>query len=602
MIRVKNHHPTLPFRGWVRTTSDEEMLPAGSWNSGARYIRGRKIGLNTHVVDVWCLLAPGESKSFDLGMAYEQVPVVSWPPDLVAHFGGSLTPSLDGQPMGVVSLTPDGASILAHFRKVTYEAVVDLWLWWYPDEPAWCHGEALVTAATRSDPKDYIPSIYLSWGDAHVTVLGRQDAYLWAVDSMAAGQAKAVPVTFTWPRHAKGTLDLSSAAVASQWQIGAVGIQQLLHDGNPLYGEGFTPTKMISQFGEAARRLHTWDVPLYGPAIKSTDSGDQEDQVFVRGEALLPGGEGAELVAWLSAIKLHAERPCNYVEPDGSPLEPARHVSPRLVFWNAMPHDYQSPPGNYVISPDRLGLSRNPTIEETRYRYGPDVEHWLCNTLVAACRLTGSPVAQRLLRNLCVVYLLQRTEDPSWSTTTEGIFLRGLGWEGIFVAHVWRDLEDRAMAQRVADRWRERCRRVILPRLAAKERDIWSTWNELSPAVPILPGWIPWHQAIMAYGLDLACRVVGPEEGCALALRGAKRVLEDVWQLEGERWVEYERLSLAGDRSRSGMFTASWFPCAVAVVRRYEPENAKAAAIWRQMLSDTANSADRSWLPPGVAP
>ena len=596
MIRLRNHHPNLPFRGWVRTTTDEApALLSGALPNGASYILGRRVGLDTRIVDIHCDLAPGQSLQLDLSQAEPWQPVPSFPPDLVAHFGGELFPSCDESPMDLVALQVDGAAILAQFRELRSDGALDLWVWWYPDEPAWCHGEALFTKSVPEDPSPTgaVPDIRLSWGDAIVDVLGvRPGSPILRGDIYAEGQARAVPVSFTWPRHFKTGLDVTSSVIAAHRQIGACGISKLLHDGNPRYAEAFRPSVMISKFGEAARRLHTWDPPLYGPSIRSSDTGDQEDQVFVRGEALLPGGEGAELVAWLSAIALHSRRPCNYLEADGSPLDPDKHTNPRLLFWNGQVHPSTS------VSPDRLGKSRMPTLEETRGYYGPDIEHCLVNTLAASCRLTGSPVAQRLLRNLCVVYLLQRTEDPSWATTTEGIFLRGLGWEGIFVVHVWRDLEDRAMAQRVAERWRKRCRDVILPRLAAKDRDIWSTWGEVSASVPIAPGWIPWHQAIMAYGLDLACRVLGPTEGCAVALRGAKRVVEDVWQREGDRWVEYERLSMAGDRSRSGYFAAAWFPPVLSVVLRYEPEHPKARSVWEQITADRAGSLDQSWLPP----
>jgi hypothetical protein len=321
--------------------------------------------------------------------------------------------------------------------------------------------------------------------------------------------------------------------------------------------------------------------------MRSSDTGSQEDQAFVRGEALLPDGVGAELVAYAAALRM-AARPCHHLEVDGTPVDVARH--PQLLCWNGRPF--------FLISQDKLGKPRELTEADTGNWWGPDIEHWLCNTLAAACRLTGSPACQWLLSHHARIYLAQRTAHPSWSTSA--IFSsRELGWEGILVVHLWRELEDRALATRVAQRWRERMAAIILPRLGSAPNDIWTVWRETSASVPIVPGWLPWQQAIAAYGIDLACRVVGPADGCALALRGARRVLGDAWRLENGRWVECERLSLAGDRSRSGYFATAWLPPALAVVLRYEPTNERALAIWAQVVADTANGS-RSWLPPGV--
>lgn len=608
VLRVANHHATLPWRGWVRTTVDRLPQHLAGVSGDTTYRVGRQVGEATWIVDVRCTLAPGQRRSFDLAGF---VPAAAVPPqlpaNLVQHFG-ELLPKVNGTPMALVGLQPDGAAWLAHMRARvpgTRMLAADLWLWWWPDQPTWCHGEALLTCSNPAVPDlvEALPAVTMAWGDATVWPLsGPAGDLLAAGTTLADGQARAMPLTLFWPRHLPEPdwanpedwlLSITTAMVARDWQIGAVGVQQLLVDGNPSYATSFSAAGMVGRFTEAAQRLRTWDVPLYGPAILSPTTGAQEDQTFVRGEPLLPGGEGAELVAWLSALKLHAERPCNHLEADGSPLDAARHVSPRLLFWDGRVHP------SAVVSPDRLGKSQALTPDQARGRWGPDVEHWLANTLAASARLTGSPACQQLLRNLATVYLLQRTEPPSWSTTTEGVWTRALGWEGIWVVHCWRDLEDRAMAQQVVERWRKRCSSVILPRLAAAPNDIWDVRTETSASVPIAPGWMPWQQSIAAYGLDLACRVVGPAEGVPIALRGARRVVADTWVREGDRWVEYERLSLSGERSRSGFFAASWLPCALAVVLRHEPGNDKARSVWVQIDQDTRNG-DRRWMPPGV--
>lgn len=618
------HFSTLPWSGWSRVTIDQHppaaagCLMASATVGGtivetpvARYVLGRQIGLASWIVDIECALGPGERRSLDLATFQPfVVPAPQPPDDLLAHFGG--LPQVNGAPIALVSWRVDGVHILTSWRARvpgTRMLTADLWIWWCPSQPWVCHGESLVTCSNPAVPDMVEPEpsgpVVLTWGDAIVTPLtGPAGELLAAGSALADGQAKAMPLTFVWTRHLPAAdwswpwgqdeiaalRALCSIECAKAWQPCGTGIAQLLADGNPSYSPSLNLGAFVAGYPEAIRRLTTWDVPMWGPAIRSSDTGDQEDQTFVRGEALLPGGEGAELVTWLSALKM-SERPCNHLEADGSPLDTARHISPRLLFWDGRVH------GSAVVSPDRLGKPRGITLEETHGRYGPDIEHLLVNTLAAACRLTGSPAAQRLLRNLCTVYLLQRTLDPSWSTSGEGIVTRATGWEGIFVVHVWRDLEDRAMAQRVVDRWRARCTNLILPRLDAAPGDIWDVRVETSAAVPIVPGWMPWQQAVLAYGLDLACAQVGPVEGRAIALRGALRVVQDTYVLEDGHWVDYERLSLAGDRSRSGFYSYAWLPCAPAVVLRHQPAHEKARSVWNQVNAATGS---RRWLPPGV--
>jgi hypothetical protein len=617
IVRLANYS-TMPWSGWSRVTVDklppgaggDLMVTDGTSNVPvASYILGRQIGLETWMVDVKCALGPGEKRTLDLSkFASFKPPQLSLPADLLAHFGGS--PSVNGVALALGSLRADGACWLSSWRARvpgTRMLACELWVWWNPQQPWSCHGEALVTASNPAVPDmgEVTPPITLTWGDAVVTpIAGAAGELLPEGTALADGQAKAMPLTFSWSRHLpacdwsnpwgedewRTIAAILSTECAKGWQPCGVGIEKLLADGNPSYAGGFTPGNFVASFGESARRLRTWEPNLYGPAMPSGSTGAQEDQTFVRGEFALPGGEGAELVTWLNGIKLHAERPCNHLEIDGGPLDDTRHTSPRLLFWDGRVH------GSSVVSPERLGKPRGITLEEAHGRYGPDVEHFLANTLTAACRLTGSPVAQRLLRNLCTVYLLQRTLPASWSTSTEGIVTRATGWEGIFVTHVWRDLEDREMAQRVADRWRARWTTLIGPKLAAQPNDIWDVRTETSAAVPIVPGWMPWQQAIAAYGIDLACAQVGPEEGRQIALRGALRTL-DCYFWETDRWVDYERLSLAGDKSRSGFYAYAWLPCAPAVVLRHQPTHEKARSVWTQV---NAANGSRSWLPPGV--
>lgn len=594
VVRLSNAAP-VPFSGWVRTTIDTPPPVALAGKVGdTLFVVGRRVGIDVHVVDLRVSLAAGERRSIDLTGAPDQ----QWtrpplPADPLAWFGGVAT--IGGEMLRWVSLVPDGAGYTAHLRARTGPMLcTDLWVTWYPDQPAFARGEVVVTASNPAVPNmgaTVPPGFTLRFGDSLVLLPGAGLGPLIAAgETLADGQARAMPITFIWMRHLTSASLWSSAGSLAELAVGSVGVRRLLADGNPTYPAGFSArTWAGARWGESVRRLHTFDGPVVGPAPFSGTTGAQEDQVFVRGEALLPDGAGAEVIAYLGALKM-ANRPCHLLEQDGRQLDPAAH--PQLRLWDGRTH------WSTNVSPDRLGKPSGLAMWEAHGWFGPDVEHWLVNTLAAACRLTGSPACQWLLGQHARTYLLQRTLEPGVSTSTEGSWTRAVGWEGILVVHLWRELEDRALAQRVVDRWRARCTTLILPRLAAAPGDIWDVRTDTSASVPIVPGWMPWQQALAAYGLDLVCRVVGPAEGRAIALRGAKRVVADTWVREGARWVDYERLSLAGDRSRSGFYVTSWLPCAPAVVLRAEPQHEKARAVWAQIVADSGG--DGRWLPPGV--
>jgi hypothetical protein len=596
LVRLENLGPHA-FAGWKRTTLDRLPRFLAGRSGSTRYVVGRRVGLETHVIDVHCTLPAGGKLTLDLDAAEIDSVFPAALPDAGSFFGG--LPTIAGAPMLLRALRPDGAGWSAHFAARTGPMLhTDLWLTWYPGQP-WCSGEVLVTASNPSVPDLFaeVPTGFdLRFGSAIVAVPGGTGPLIAAGTKFADGQARALPVTFLWYHQVKTAAELRSFLVAKDLGLCAVGVEKLLADGNPSYPVSFNPRAWAApKLTPGFEALHSWAPLTIGPAPNSTVTGAQEEQVFTRGEALLPNGVGCELVTYLAALRM-AARPCQHLEADGSPLDPAKHTNPRLLMWDMRAHWHAG------VSPDRLGKPRNLSPEEIPGGfYGADVQHWLIATLTAGARYTGSPVLQRLLANQANAYLLQRTSEPSWSTSGNES-AREVGYEGIGVVHLWRDLEDRQLAQRVVDRWRERVLRIILPTWGAKEW--WDVRTDVSASVPFPPGPIPWQAALGTYGLDYACAIVGPAEGRALALRGAKRVLADCWSWDGTRWAEWDSFTLGTDgtvtnKSTSGFFRTAWLPCAVATVLRHEPQNEKARAVWAQLLADTANGS-RSWLPPGV--
>jgi hypothetical protein len=599
VVRIENLAPT-PFVGWKRVTVDQAPPRQVGRVGDTLFVVGRAVGLDTRVVDLRVSLPPGGKLTVDLAAAQP----AAWslgglPASPTAFFGGWATVS--GTPLQLVSLAADGAGWLVHMRARPTPAepmlCVDLWLVWYPDVPGWARGEVLVAASNPAVPAmaAVVPNGFtVGFGSAIVAVPGGSGPLLAPGTVLADGQARAVPVTFVWPAKLQSVADFGSVVADAQMGVVGVGIGKLLANGNPVYLPSFNARAWAAGLlPEAVRRLHTWEPAVCGPASASPSAGEQEDSVFTRGEALLPGGVGAELVAYLSALKL-AARPIQHREADGSMLDGARH--PQLVCWDGRPHWHTG------VSPDRLGKPANLDVAAANGFWGPDVEHAMFATLAAGARLTGSPACQQLLRQLAVLYPLQWTTQPGWSTS-EPFAARAVGWEGILAVHLWRELEDRGAAAAVRAHYAQRVASVLVPKLDVAQWSIWDVRVD-DPRLGAGRRWIPWQQALGAYGLDLAGEQFGLPAARAVALRAARRVLDDAWRQVGGRWVCCESGLLAEPGGAGGTFSEGFafygMPLAPCVVLRHEPGNAKAKAILAQLRPSANEPKHTRWIAPGA--
>lgn len=611
-VRVANYSGQT-FDGWKRATVDV-MPPHEAGRVGdVRYVLGRRIGADLRVVDLRLRLDPGQVLELDLATAiaapFARGPL---PADPIAFFG---SPSIAGKALQVVRVDPDGAGYLVHLRtRVGRMLCANVWLAWYPDVPGWCTGEAVIAASnpTVGDMAATVPPDFaLRFGAADVLVPGLAQVggacLLPQGEILGDGQARSFPLALVWRQHLRSSTDWASAGAAANLAICANGVARLWPGGNPSMLAGASPLAWtIQHWAGAVERLHRWDAGPLGVVAGSGQTGAQEDQVFVGAEAMAGrAGLGAETVRYLVALG-QSRRPCHHLEASGDQIVPALH--PTCVFWSSRPHWHTG------VSPDQLGKPRALGDLETHGWYGPDREHWLVNTLAAGARLTGSPALQWQLSAHARNFLLAETVDPRLSTSSPDA-ARSVGWAGIVVAHLWKNLEDRALAEQVAERWRQRVRLIYVPQLGARAGDIWDPraddrikweigfqWEQ---------GWMPEQQAVGVYGLDLACSLVGPPEGRALALRSAKAVLDRAFVRTGDRWVEWERLGYRGadvlqpheiiegnGAHRTGWYRAAWFPLATATVLRHEPTNERALSIWRQQLADGGGGG--SWFPPEV--
>jgi hypothetical protein len=614
-VRVANTG-MLPWFGWKRVTVDRPMTATSGWLPGgltiggvpvlahdAEFRVGRAVGLETTVVDVKTALLPGEHRTFDLATFTGALPAPPMPADIAAYFGAF--PAANGTPLACVSLQHDGSGWSGHFRaRIAGDPmlVCDLWITWYPDQP-WCHGECVVNASNSAVPDmvAWTPAgVTLTFGDAIIAVLGRSPwdgLVVPAGTSFGDGQARAVPVTFLWLQHAHadpngqidllGLLQLLSFAADSHYSIGGVGLDHLLVDGNPRLPAGFNASAWAqSTLPDTLSRMHDWRAQTTGPNPHSGDTGAQTgDQTFV-GEVLNdPMAAGSELIRYLGALKQWA-RPSNHREPDGRPLDPALHVNPRLVLWDGRAHP------SAVVSPDRLGKPRelDYAAGESNGWWGPDVEHFFFNTLAGAARVTGSPACQALLANQARIYLLQQTTMPAVSTS-QPFASRAIGWEGVAAVHLWRELEDRVLADQVRAHWIDRWNVILQPALVGV------TWwpDGYGPTVVS-----PWQQAVGAYGVDLAGRVFGVPAACSLALLAARAVVDhDCYLGPGSLWACYSTLQLPSNSPQLNATNIFWLfgtPMAAWLTQ----SEVRGGAIWTQMLGDASHTYQTAWLPPGV--
>lgn len=588
MISITNLG-AYPFSGWTRTTIDSLPSRTSGRCGTYQYVVGRKVGSSTWTCDVKIpSLGPKQSVSLDLDDSV-LVDRPSTAPVGLETFGGA--PSINGQYLSLEKFFEDGAGqvVQAHARLGAL-LHVRMWFLWRAEEPGIMHCEAVFTASNGAVPDLFqtITDLKFKWGDAAIHVPGRGwTDTLVQHTSFASGMCRAVPFTLIWPRLLT-TETFIAALGAVTGSMSSRGVSKLWPGGNPRVAAGFSPDAwMAANYTPTLAALHSWDAPSIGPNKRSADAGAQEDQIFVRGE------QNGEVVAYYASLSL-MKRPCHFLEEDGSQADPSNH--PNCVFWAGKPHWHLG------VSPDQLGKPRQPNDAECFGWGGPDREHWLANSLAAAARLTGSYALQWELSQQARLFLFSETVPsmkPGWSTNGADA-ARSIGYAGILVTHLWHCLEDRSLAQRVVDRWHARVREVYIPQCGNATDDIWDKRLD-DPRLGSGLWWMPWQQALGAYGLHLACTEVGPIEGIELALRGARAVLERGWKFDQNtsEWVTGSQgYPVSGQVNWTNEFRYFGMPLAPATVLRSDPQDARARAIWDQLV---AGPGSRTWLPPEIA-
>lgn len=572
------------FGGWVQVNVD--LLPPhsrGTHSDRFRYILGKQTGLDTHSLDIYCGLSPGESKVFDLSEAepidYDPLPGYA----LDKQMWGGVPISVAGVPLVFNGAQANGAAWDGHWRgRVGPLLHVDLFVHWYPDDQAWAPGELVICASNPAVPDvvALIPGGFaIEFGDARVLVPGlATDAPLMAAgDWLADGQCRILPFVLCWERHG-GNLGMCRA-IAEQ-QVQARGIVRLHAAGNPILPAGFDARAWAHEvLPETIETLHQWRNSRLDPQVDSAATGAQGSQSFVAGPAMADPAAIAPI--YLAAIA--NKWPMHHLEANGDPLDWRLHPSLRMFYGRV----------NRRICDETLGKPVDPTRAETHGWAGPEDEHWFDWTLWAGARLKGTPASQWLLRAHANQLICRYVVEPpgNWLTAN-----RGVGWYCFMVGELYRNLEDRDLAEALKARFLDVYLQLIWPMGADGSWWSWKDDPRIGPGVRA----IPWQAAVLALGLDWAGEAIGDDRPRGFAYNIAQEILGRTYvKQENGRWTSSNVVTQDGSPLQPSDYGYyDWFgtPMVVACVLRHDPQHAQAREIWLQMLGDNPNYQQASWL------
>lgn len=580
------------FRGWLRTTVADSLLAGVSQGtiSGWRFVAAGMIGTDLREVDIEVELTAREEHTPGTNVVASELRRSGMAVTADTH--GTL--ALNGEPMIILSIAPDGAGLLVHARRrIGSLLVVDVHLRWYPEMPGVARGTATITASNASVPDlecQLDRDLVLTFGSAIIWPLGRAPGAIAAQGThFGDGQARIVPLTVIWLQHLTGPYDLTSAFALAAGAIAIRGLDRLYPEGNPRIAAGFDgATWQAENYGEALRRIHTWDVGTLGINKRSADTGAQEDQL-VHGEAL--AHPMASVHNTLAAYKW-ANRPCHHRDWRGDVVKASDH--PSCMLWDGRPH---------FAAPDRLGKPA-PLPEGTTAGWsGPDEEHWLVGRLFEAARLTGDPALQLELEHQAQLYLGAQTlpfgEQANWFTSGPGAS-RAVGWKALLVHRLWHSLKDRALAEQVRERWTRALETILLPRF-----EMVDIWDVRVDDARLGPGawWMPWQQAVGAYGVYLASQlVVDPtlrQRGVNMAQLAAQAVLRDAFVRASDgTWLTKPQRPVLGGSPADASFNHFGMPLALATILSDSPRHDAAREAWNYILSTATTQDKLRWMVP----
>ncbi len=627
-----------PFTGWLSTSAvltPEQVSAGGGTCDGQPFVVGKPMGLRGHKVDIFAVLPAGTVK--DVPLVFGAPPRASSP-----AFGKLGQPKVMGIPMDFQDLQTTEGAWRAHLRaRVAPMLVVDLRT--YLSAGAFAPFTCRVTCSNVGIPDltaTIQPDFGLTCGDAVVQFLGGLErtqppslkggfsTILPAGMQMGDGQSLTLVGTMFWPSLGATDAAAASAAAMSSGMVGAWDPAWQKNLG-PLRSVADLPTRFsgrqwaVSNYPGALARLMSWNEGPLGITANSGQTGAEEEQPgLAKGAAVFAGG-GWTAIQTLRFVAYGFGRvPCHQREADGRPISDLEH--PDCMYWDGRAH--KAMPDHLGKNPDEFGNWL------TAGWWGPNDEHHFIGTVGSAYMLTGDEELQAILHERAIVWLMSDTVDSRMSTSGPRA-ARARGWASIVASWFWLCLEDRALAQRVRDRYVARLAMYTADFAAhgaiadARPNDVDGSGALIGLAAAVWSGPGPspfpsfsmkYQNAIWAGGMQVAGETMDIPEARDTAYQVALGILESAFKQEGAGWVGWEVLGVRPDGStlppaefvegqgahHSGLFDGgAWWALGLWTVLRHDPNNAKAQTIWRDWVARAkAGTAMLDWFLPMVTP
>jgi hypothetical protein len=547
-LRIANYS-AVPFTGSLLTTTDHwpegETPTVLRWkNAAVEPVRELSPGLwQIEVVVYREPVAPGAVAPFEFADAEKDADV----PDAV-YPTSPATPKVEGVALTLVGSHTGmiGGAFTSHHRRRFKMLVVDV----YQEVSVDGFVRGVVTAALEDTDFDWP---YVEGDELVVTLEGLTmyepvtlAPFRMPLGRMADGQMRSMPFVAIDATILTGG-DAPSILAVAQGLVHAQALNELWPGmGWPEFrGDKL---KWINKHTKPTlAALHGWGTAGVGVTPKSSQTGPQEDLVFVGGESKdVPGGH---LPRYFAALG-QSRRPCHFFEADGSPLSPDRE---NLCIWYGRPFHQWG---------DKLGRVRSLGEREAQGWSGPDEEHLFLNSLFVAYRQTGCQAIQAQIRNQAVQWLYYVVTDPKHPLSRPGA-ARAVGWKGWAAWIFWHSLEDRQLAQRIAERWVEYVDKVLVPKLDPAKP--WHTFAQ--PKWGTGKYWFPYQQAIGAWGVYMASRLFGSNAGCFLAFGGAMLAVKHGYDADNGTTYEGCREDFGEHIKGASEYHDYGLPLALAVVR-----------------------------------